>query len=157
MSQSSPQEIIIMRSTCVAGKALKVNEICWDERVVGFLWLLMNSSCIFPGCCMLLNVNPRNWRPYLLIGCSLLLSISGLGGGAEKVLKLRDRGRGEGRLACLLLSPSSIWTYNNNGIKVCTAAEMSTKKSRAKRGDHIFHGGEKCLPFWRDHDPPALP
>ena len=52
-------------------------------------------------------------EPYLLIGCSLLLpppllSMSGLGGGAEKVLKLRDRGRGEGREACLLRSPSSI-------------------------------------------------
>lgn len=47
-------------------------------------------------------------EPHLLIGCSLLLSMSGLGGGAEKVLKLSDRGREEGREACLRLSPSSI-------------------------------------------------
>lgn len=50
--------------------------------------------------------------PHLLIGCSLLLSMSGLGGGAEKVLKLSDRGREEGleegREACLRRSPSSI-------------------------------------------------
>lgn len=51
-------------------------------------------------------------EPHLLIGCSLLLSMSGLGGGAEKVLKLSDRGRvegrEEGREACLRRSPSSI-------------------------------------------------
>lgn len=47
-------------------------------------------------------------EPHLLIGWSLPLSISGLGGGAEKVLKLSDRGREEGREACLRRSPSSI-------------------------------------------------
>ena len=51
-------------------------------------------------------------EPHLLIGCSLLLSKSGLGGGAEKVLKLSDRGRvvgrEEGREPCLRRSPSSI-------------------------------------------------
>lgn len=51
---------------------------------------------------------PLAVEPHLLIGCSLLPSMSGLGGGAEKVLKLRDRGREEGREACLRRSPSSI-------------------------------------------------
>lgn len=45
---------------------------------------------------------------YLLIGCSFPVSKSGLEAEAEKVLKLRDKGRGEGLEACLRRSPSSI-------------------------------------------------
>lgn len=71
----------------------------------------INISCVFQdaACCEILIPGTE---PHLLIGCSLLLSMSGLGGGAEKVLKLSDRGREEGREegreACLRLSPSSI-------------------------------------------------
>lgn len=67
--------------------------------------LLINIS-VCAGCSDVLL--PRAVVPHLLIGCSLLPSMSGLGGGAEKVLKLRDRGREEGREACLRRSPSSI-------------------------------------------------
>lgn len=68
----------------------------------------------FYGCLLIFHTLSRMLYvvPHLLIGCSLLLSMSGLGGGAEKVLKLSDRGREEGleegREACLRRSPSSI-------------------------------------------------
>ena len=85
------------------------NEIFWDQRWGDLFLMLMNSSCILQDAAVCCEMFIPGTEPYLLIGCSLLLSMSGLGGGAEKVLKLRDRGRGEGLEACLLRSPSSIW------------------------------------------------
>lgn len=69
--------------------------------------MLINISCIFQEAARCEMLSPGT-ETHLLIGCSLLLSKSGLGGGGEKVLKLSDRGRGEGREACLRRSPSSI-------------------------------------------------
>ena len=92
------------RSTCVAGKAWRV----------GFLGMLINISCTFQDA-VCGEILIRGTEPHLLIGCSLLLSRSGLGGGAEKVLKLSDRGLEEGleegREPCLRRSPSSIWAW----------------------------------------------
>lgn len=113
VNQTSHQEIINIRSTCDASKAHTLNEISWEERWWDFF---------FYGCLLIFHTLSRMLYvvPHLLIGCSLLLSMSGLGGGAEKVLKLSDRGREEGleegREACLRRSPSSIWW--ERGVKM---------------------------------------
>lgn len=74
-------------------------------------WVSWKEICLYLHSLIFESVSdvvlPRA-QPHLLIGCSLLPSMSGLGGGAENVLKLRDRGREEGREACLRRSPSSI-------------------------------------------------